>query len=371
MQELAVVTPQNDVEVFRLIDDIWEPSAEATRHALWPTSRPGGQWTVSRATTDETALVLGDAAVIEGSNANPPILMGPRLAHYALWSPGGHALSYVVPDGRSLTLKVAWPESGETRVLLSGAPLFPSWLGNTGWLFCHHGSTLSAFNVETGEQRVLSNSASGFRTAACSSDGTLVAWAEVRDGAVHVVAGPLGEEPTEIGRFGGGVALAFRPGTRELVAAVAESPETGVFGEILALDFGAAEPRRVLRGPIVAFWWDPAGERIASLHPTYSGDGRFQVRLHSAEGRFLRATDGFIPSNDTATEVSFFDQYALSHPLWSEDGRWFGAAGRFHKDGPHASFTGGNADVAWVWDTLAGSPVAELGRGQLLVFGRS
>jgi hypothetical protein len=119
----------------------------------------------------------------------------------------------------------------------------------------------------------------------------------------------------------------------------------------------------------VAWWWDPAGDRIAVLLPTYSGDGRFQLRIYDKEGRFLRASEGFIPSNDTATVVSFFDQYALSHPAWSADGRWFGFAGRFQTDSPHPSFSGGGGDTAWAWDTRETGGVHSLGRGQLVVFG--
>ena len=369
MTELAVVTPENSVAFFEQGDAGWR-AGRVFEHSLWPASAPNGEWTMSRVLSDYTALVSIAGTEVPGSRTEPPILMGPRLPHYALPSPEGGSGCYVVPDGRSLSLKVVSPGSEEARALLSAAPVFAAWVGDSKWLLAHHGATLSAFHVESGEQRVLSNSASGFRTPACSQEGAFIAWAEVRDGAVHVMASQFGAEPVDVAQFGGGAALGFRPGTRRLFATVAESPETGVFSEVVALDLAGGTPQRVLRGPIVALWWAPTGDRFTTLHPTYSGDGRFQLRIHTAEGTFVRATEGFIPSNDTATVVSFFDQYALSHPSWSPDGRWFGFAGRFQSDGPHPSYTGSAHDTAWVWDTFEGGAPHALGPGQLVVFGR-
>lgn len=297
-------------------------------------------------------------------------MIGARLAHYAAWSPDGGHLCYVVPDGRALSLRTWEPGDAGFHTHLSAAPVFPVWVPGTRWLVCHHGATLTAFNIETREQRTLSPTASGFRTPAVSTDGSAIAWAEVADGAVVVRQGSLSGESEVLARLDGGVTLGFRPGTHELFGAVATSPESGVFSYVGLLSARVPEPERLVQGPLVAFWWSPDGQKLASVHPTYSGDGRFQVRLHRADGRFLGAMESLIPSADIATMVGFFDQYAASHPVWSADSRWFGICGKFLSEGPHPSFTGTRPDTAYLWDTVNGGAAFALAEGSLVVFER-
>src|SRR5690606_22856326 len=146
-----------------------------------------GGWTAS--VVDASARLEhvegGVTTEVPGSRTEPPMLLAPRVAHYALWAPGARALCYVVPDGRALSLRSWRPPETAARVHLSAAPVFPAWAPGTDWLVCHHGTTLSAFETVTGEQRVLSTSAAGFRTPAVSKDGA-VTWAEVGDGGVTV-----------------------------------------------------------------------------------------------------------------------------------------------------------------------------------------
>jgi hypothetical protein len=167
----------------------------------------------------------------------------------------------------------------------------------------------------------------------------------------------------------GGVALAVQPATGELTAAVAEQPESGVFSGVIVIG-GDGQSHRIVKGPLVAYWWATDGSVLATLHPSYTGDGRFQVRFSAADGKPLGATEAFIPSVDSATAVTFFDQYALSHPAWSADGRWFGMAGRLLREGPHPSFQGRPLDRALLWDTASAFALAELADGQFLSFAR-
>jgi len=375
MPELALVSRENELGFLSLDPDgLIHARAEAITGALWPSPRPGRrEWAFSVVREGRAALqYLNPSGTTEvaASASTPPRMIGARLAHYAAWSPAGDQLCYVLPGERALELRVWTPGGQSSRALLSGAPLFPAWMPGREWLVCHHGSSLSALHVSTGEQRVLSASAAGFRTPAVREDG-LVAWAEVSDGGVFVTAGSLEREPRRLAKFSAGVALAFSANSDTLLASVAASPEAGVFGELVVIGIQSASiERRVVKGPFVAAWFSPDTRRVATLHPTYSGDGRFQVRVHSIEGRYLGATEGFIPSSDMATVVGFFDQYGLSHPLWSPDGRWFTFSGRFVVEGPHPSFSGSGGDDAWLWDTtVPATAPTSLGPAQLAVFG--
>ena len=339
----------------------------------WPTASPGnGGWTTSvvdletrlEHTTREGALE------VPGADTRPAALIGPRLAHYAAWADSGDVLCYVVPDGQALSLRT-W-RRGETgfRTHLSASPLFPAWVPGTSQLLCHHGASLTAFDAVSGDQRMLSATATGFRTPAVRDDGGSIAWAEVDAGQVHVMTSTLRGEPARAASFPNGIALGFRPGSGELTVAVATSPESGIFGEVVTLA-GEEGARRLVKGPLAAFWWAPNGEKIVTLHPTYSGDGRFQARLHDARGRFVGAMESLIPARDTATMIGFFDQFAVSHPCWSADSRWFGICGRTLTEGPHPSFSGGQGDFAWAWDTRTRGLPENLGAATMLAFDRA
>ncbi|MGB4861151.1 MAG: hypothetical protein WBO97_01715 [Tepidiformaceae bacterium] len=374
MSHFAVADSQNRVSVYSLPEHVSDPPTSTTEiTGIWPVPRPGSEWTVS--VVDDSSRLEHRSGIgateVPGSSNAPPALIGARLAHYAAWSPSGERLSYVVPDGRALSLRTWVPGDTGFHALVSAAPVFPAWVPGSNWLLCHHGPTLSAFDTSSSEQRILSAAASGFRTPAVSSDGSRIAWAEVSGGRVVVFVGSLTGGPEAVASFPGGVVLSFRPQTNDLHAAVASSPESGVFGEIVRIDSGGRPPQRILQGPVVAYWWSPDGDKLATLHPTYSGDGRFQVRFYGPAGEFLGAMEPIIPSADTATLVGFFDQYAVSHPCWSADGRWFGIAGRRVSEGPHPSFSGGDPNSAFIWDTRAKvAPVAIPG-GSLVVFERS
>lgn len=373
MANFAVADSQNRVSIHSLPEaDSDSPARTNEFTGIWPVPRPGSEWTVS--VVDDSSRLEHHAAIgaaeVPGSSNTPPALIGARLAHYGSWSPSGDRLSYVVSDGRALSLRTWLPGDPGFHALLSAAPVFPAWVPGSHWLLCHHGPTLSAFETSSNEQRILSTAASGFRTPAVSTDGTRVAWAEVSAGRVIVVVGSLTGSPETVASFPGGVVLSFRPETNDLYAAVASSPESSVFGEIVRIDPGGASPQRIVQGPVVAYWWSPDGEKLATLHPTYSGDGRFQVRLHGPGGMFLGAMEPIIPSADTATMVGFFDQYTVSHPCWSGDGRWFGIAGRRVSEGPHPSFSGGNANSAFIWDTRTSAAPVAISNGALVVFER-
>jgi len=114
------------------------------------------------------------------------------------------------------------------------------------------------------------------------------------------------------------------------------------------LDPGAAEPRTLLGGRVVAFFWSPTGEEIAVLRLDNADDnvteagrdgGAREVLARDASVReaavglalrlsFVEVVDGTLRS-ERVVRVSdlfvnqvlpFFDQYALSHRFWSPDG---------------------------------------------------
>ena len=366
MQErLAAATSSGRLSVLTLGDATPHRETLAQADAYWPTWRPGSgllSWSEAAGRT----AILHSGQTVPGSETDPPLFLAPRLPHYALWNSQGDRLCYVVSDGRSLVLNVWTAGELAERSLVSGAPIFPAWEPNGTVLVVHHGNTLHRFDLLGGEQTTLSNSAAGFRTPAISPDGR-IAWAEVRDGAVHVMEGLAdGASPVSRATFHAGVALHYAGESTGLVVAVGQSPESSAFRELQAVEPG----RSLMKGVFVAAWWAPDNSRVVALHPSYTGDGRYQARLYDDSGALLQAMEAFVPSSDTATMVSFYDQYNLSHSPWSSSGRWFGLSGRFVYEGPHASFSDGTSDYAWALDTTSGEVERRLCPATMLAFER-
>ena len=169
-------------------------------------------------------------------------------------------------------------------------------------------------------------------------------------------------------RVAGGVALGFRPGSGELTIAVSRAPESGVFDSLLLRDPRSNVQRRLWRGPFVAFWWSPPGDRLAVVVPTQSGDGRYQLHIAGPEGDVLASAEPIVPSQDLRTVLSFFDQYGLSHRLWAPDGSAFLLAGRLVSDGVASSFGDPPGDAVFYWNALRGAPLERVGGGMAAFF---
>ncbi len=342
----------------------------------WPTWRPNHwQFTVSeveRSGTPGSRAVLklvdatsANAFDVPGSVSAPAALIADRLAHYPLWSPDGGKLCYVSPEGRTLAARI-W-STGETseQTLLGGAPIFPSFSPVSSHLVLHHGQSLTVINTETQTERRISDSAAGFRAVAFVTDTRFV-FAEPSAGGVRLsFASTDNEELVNGPELRGGVAFAPQPGTGRLLVGLTPGDEAGVFSQILTVEplLPGAPPETFIKGPLMAFWWAPDGERLAVLMPSYSGDGRFQVRFHRADGTFERAMEPTTLSQDMRTMVSFFDQYSLSHHLWSADGRWFGVAGRLASDSLAASLARPGLDQVLLADLSTASAWRSVGYG--------
>ena len=205
-----------------------------------------------------------------------------------------------------------------------------------------------------------------FRAPAVSGDDRFRAYLGAGDGAIGEVVRESrdGSGTTRIRVFGP-AAVGFGP-TDDALAFIAPDDLTSdqlplPVGPLRILDPGAAEPRTLLAGSNVAFFWSPTGEVIAALQLNAPDDtvtdaveivatggssvpaigSRTVGPVGAANGvtrptaaglglrlSFVDAADGSIRS-ERAIQVSdlflnqvlpFFDQYALSHRFWSPDG---------------------------------------------------
>lgn len=379
---LAVSRADGTFTTYALSEDgSWNHGLEAA--GWWPTWRPGSAQVavshVQRPGSNASRAVLrlhdiaSNAALdVPGSVSAPASLIADRLAHYPLWSPTGSVLCYVSPAGRTLAARLWATGEAAEKTVIGGAPIFPAWSPTGSHLALHHGGSLTLIDAATGAERRLSDNAAGFRRAAFVDDGSRLLFAEPVEAGVRLRVSAVADSASDAGPVvGGGVAFVPRPGGSEVLIGVTPGDEAGVFSELLRFDpKDGREPERFLKGPFMACWWSPDGARLAVLVPSYTGDGRFQVRFHDAAGRFERAMEPTTLSQDMRTLVSFFDQYSLSHPLWSADGRYFAMGGRLLSDGLHASFAPAGVDYVVLADLEAREPWQVVGNGLAGFFNR-
>jgi hypothetical protein len=193
-----------------------------------------------------------------------------------------------------------------------------------------------------------------FRATAASGDGRERAFVRGdAKGSEVVIESRDGSEARRLPVFGP-AALAFDPTGDTLgVIAAAEPvsrPVAFPFGPLRLVDAGTGAVRTLIDESVVGFFWSPDGRTIAALRLATTGgsstasagatavaavagrraaaatpvpDVEVEVRL-----TFIDAASGDVRSDRpvrlgeafVSTILPYFDQYALSHPVWAPDG---------------------------------------------------
>ena len=377
---LAIVQKSNAL-VIATVDDGREPTT-LVPEGRWPAWRPGHpQLAVSILHMGDPVSSSVKLVSIDGTEplelfrSQPGVMpvIAPRLPHYLLWSPQGERLAIVAQGEFGLQLEVVVPGPPFRRDVLDfGAPIFSRWTPDGTAIVSHIGEALAVFSFTPGlpvSRVTIEEKALGFRTPAVTHDGSLVVFGTAgSDGTTVVAYSTVTQERIELGTFEGGVALASLPGGLISVAVVRQ-PESGVFDSLWLIDPASpADRSRVARGPFACALWSPDGERVALLVPSHFGDGRYSFHIRNREGRFLAASEPFVPAQDLRAMLAFWDQYALSHPLWSPDASLLAVTGRLPTDAVSASFGDPAGDYVYIWKPERGEPLRLLAPGELAFF---
>lgn len=377
---LAIVKKSSALAIATIGDD-HEPRT-LVPEGRWPAWRPGrrDQLAVSLIELSEPVsssvqlVSLDGAEPLELYRSQPGVVpvIAPRLPHYLLWSPRGDQLAVVAQGEFGLQLEVVTPGLPFRREVLEvGAPIFSSWSPDGTALASHIGNSLTVFSFAPGgsvTRTTIDEKAVGFRAPACTHDGAVIFATAGDEGAVVIAHSPLSGERRELGKFSGGVALNALP---DGLISVSETrqPESGVFDGLWLIDPTSPGNRsRVARGPFASALWSPSGEQVALLVPSHLGDGRYTLQVRSRDGKFVAASEPFLPAQDLRAMFAFWDQYALSHPLWAPDGSVLAVTGRLPTDGVSASFGDPVGNYVYIWRPERGQPMQRLTPGELAFF---
>ncbi len=268
---------------------------------------------------------------------------------YLYWSPDGKQVSFLAshPEGMGLHLVQA-DGSTESRLLTIGGPLYWQWTADSQQMLIHSGFSGEASRLELikadGDGTGDAIAAPGFFQApGISADGRYLAYAEEVTGrSSRLTIVDTQSEAVEQQRHAGLVAMAWSPTANQLAFTNGTEPDSSSFvGPLRLMDAATGEVRLLSNEPIVAFFWSPDGRYLAALSILRSGEGDINALAGKSstakrsqqqnlpmlrllvydvttdEGRFLFT---FVPTFTFATQfLPFFDQYALSHRLWSPD----------------------------------------------------
>ena len=303
----------------------------------WPTwSRDGTRLAASRVavsggsaelTVQVFDLSSGGMSTAYTNEIPAPVADG--TAHYIYWSPDDRYLSLLAPtpEGLALFLRDFQSPDAPYRVAV-GAPLYYHWNSASSLMAVHSEDRVGLREpAPDGRETRVAVDAFSFRAPAISPDGSQFAFAAIVGGVEGIYVAPAlpdsDEPPHLVMETEGLVAFAWSPGGSSL--AVAEQLRRGVpaFGRLsLVLADGQARST-VAEEQLLAFFWSPQGDRIAwiALDPqTREMELSVAAVNPNGEAGEARRLFRFSPTGELFTMLSFFDQYAYSHSLWSPDG---------------------------------------------------
>ena len=243
-------------------------------------------------------------------------------------------------------LRVVRTDGAEARQLLTGNPVYWQWSGDSARLLVHSGvgsAGLVSFYSAAGEAGEPLAEPGPFNAPGLSAGGDYRAYAEFTGSVNRVVLAGNRPRNAELRRevpYAGVAALSWSPTTEQLALMNPPRASPRPYGPIRLLDADTGDLTPLVDATVIAFFWSPDGEQIAYLTPFRRQDeqqasGVQRATISSStqsQAPLLRAARG--RSSDRAQPLAygvcahtavvgqflpFFDQYALSHSVWSPD----------------------------------------------------
>jgi TolB protein len=273
---------------------------------------------------------------------------------YLYWSPDGRNVAFLANENRSLALHLAPADgSGAEQVLATGQPFYWDWAGGGDRLLIHTGglgeSARLAFVSTQG--KVLDDDLASpglFQAPGVSPSGQYLAFAATEDDQFQVVAQDTRSDERVQVPHAGLAALSWSPVDEQLAFIAPQVQAMAFFGPLRLLDAASGDVRTLTNEVVLAFFWSPDGRSIAYLtlegnrntpgamapsppetgagfeaianRPQQHRDVLLRLSVVDVEGGRRRPLTTFRPTDIFVTQfLPFFDQYALSHRLWSPD----------------------------------------------------
>ncbi|MDA0242290.1 MAG: hypothetical protein OT477_02645 [Chloroflexi bacterium] len=295
---------------------------------------------------EQGVFVLADE---DESTAVPLFTTGTPI--YLYWSPNGQRVSFIANHPRGLALHIA-PADGQAAsdVLTTGQPLYWQWLADNEQALTHASSGVLAYVDVTGMVNPLPLGGDGFFQApALSADGRYLAYsdkaADESDGGRALFV--YDNEPAQTlhqSRHLGVLAMSWSPTAAQLAYTSPTENRPTSFGPLQLYDVATGASTVLVAERVLAFFWSPDGRQIAYLAVSNENNQQAKVGeqakaavqpIQQTDEIYLTlnvlevATGGirplytFQPTRLFVNQfLPYFDQYALSHRLWSPDSQF-------------------------------------------------
>lgn len=258
---------------------------------------------------------------------------------YGNWSPRADIFAALIQrDEQRLSLEVvSLARPGKTTPLIGGAPLFWSWSPSGDLLAVHVGGSRQAaagarvlvLDAASGEVvREVSDHPGEFRVPSWSPRDDLLAYVERGTdgkGMLFLYDVKTGEKGP-VAMTSGATATLWAANGRFLAFGNTARPGSLLFSQTRVLDLTDGKVSPLIDEPATGFFWSPQGDTLLYL----SVDAQHShLRWHSLSWEGGKTTElaRFLPSREQTFVLSFFDQYAGSHPPLAPDGSALAFAG--------------------------------------------
>jgi Tol biopolymer transport system component len=308
---------------------------------MWPAWAPDGNRIACfgmRGTSEsqlETSLYAVAADGIEswelsGLSGGMPI--------YGNWSPQGNAFAALVQREKKLSLEIVrLNQPGTTTPVMNGAPLFWSWSPQGDKLAVHVGGSHSAsgrgrvvvVDISSGQVfHQITDRPGEFRVPVWSPQDNLLTYVERgnhEEDILFLYDVDTGEKGP-IATVGSSAVALWSANGHTLAFSSASRPGSSMFPQVQTLDLTTGRTSTVLDEPVIGFFWSPQSDFLLYLtvdkQQNFLSWNRF-VRTNGEKTELAR----FLPSREQMFILSFFDQYAPSHPPLAPDGSALAFAG--------------------------------------------
>lgn len=275
-------------------------------------------------------------------------------AFYVHWSPRSDRLAYLSDGTAGMGLTIAvFGESPTSTLLDHGQPFYFTWSPDGGRLATLIGQRrFEVRGIAAGEGPSEIAEPGAFLNPAWTDAG--IFYMARTGGADQLVVGDPGSAPKVLARSPANTIFTV-PASGDRIAVQALGEIDGVsaswqeapllpLNRLVVIETATGEVTPVTDTPVIAFFWDPAGEQLLVLDV---GEGPHAARWSVWADGELRELVEFVPSQVFLQSfLPFFGQYALSTTMWSPDGTAFAFAG----------FVGTEGGI-YVQDVAGGDPV--------------
>lgn len=302
---------------------------------------------------DQLVVLGGDRIVrLTDTDAPNPVTLyegGVQSPFYLYWSPDNNQVGFLTNSQRGIALRVVAADGrSEAEIRGIGTPFYWDWLNDSTQMLVHTGT--SGENARLGllqaDGQVEDIAPPGaFQTPGISANGRYWAYAEdMGNGNSWLVISDTenGEQWTE--RHPAVAAMSWSPAADQLAFTTGLRDNSSFWGPMRMLDTETGEVSLLSDNVVIGFFWSPNGRYLATFNtgdinqdfgvnvandekrnrPTQAKPAhqfnphQFNLAIVDLEtGEETQVTSFFPTSSFISQFLPYFDQYALSHNIWS------------------------------------------------------